>query len=215
MIHRNIDFKSEDFNIGCRDKVNGDRCITLHIRFYHMSVFSSTFHFLLKCLRILYTILFIFEGQEHPPYAQNWQAQRLLNWLMTLTKEQRIINTKHWFLKWILYELMTYNATCSHAMPLSGQYFRINKQTHVLNHLFQSTRLIFIYINNQGQVVLYSWVKNCCRYVEEVDIFVLSKLAVICPMVWCLMYFFLYTIVNDEISFKTHILTKFLCKQVL
>jgi len=44
----NIDLKREDFNIGCKDKVNGDRRITLRIRFYHMIVFSSTFLYILK-----------------------------------------------------------------------------------------------------------------------------------------------------------------------
>ena len=38
----------EDFNIGRRDNVNGDRRITLRVRFYHMSVFSSKFHYILK-----------------------------------------------------------------------------------------------------------------------------------------------------------------------
>jgi len=84
-IHAIIDFKMEYFNIGRRDKVNGDRRITLRVRCYLMSVFSSKFHYILKCLRIIYTIMFFFKGQEHPPYAQTWQAQRLLNWLMTLT----------------------------------------------------------------------------------------------------------------------------------
>jgi len=42
------------------DTENGDRCSTLYI-FYQMGVFSS-FHFILKCLRLLYTILLIFKG---------------------------------------------------------------------------------------------------------------------------------------------------------
>jgi len=46
-IYTNVDFKSEDFNIERRDNVNSDRRTSLRIRFYHMSVFSSTFHYIL------------------------------------------------------------------------------------------------------------------------------------------------------------------------
>ena len=70
-IYINIDYNRENVNIGRRDKVNGGRRITLRVRYYHMSVFSSTFYYILKCLRLLSKTIFIFEGQEHPPYAQN------------------------------------------------------------------------------------------------------------------------------------------------
>ena len=51
-IHINIHYNREDVNIGRRDQVNDDRRITLRVRFYHMSVFSSTFHYILKCIRL-------------------------------------------------------------------------------------------------------------------------------------------------------------------
>jgi len=38
---------------------------------FHMSVLSFTFHFILNCLRILDTLLFIYEEQKNSPYVQN------------------------------------------------------------------------------------------------------------------------------------------------
>ena len=68
------DIKSEDVNIWRIDTLNGEQCFTLYI-FYHMySVFNSTFYFIIKCLRILYTIMLIFERLEHSPVLPESRA---------------------------------------------------------------------------------------------------------------------------------------------
>jgi len=54
--------------------------ITLRVRFYHMSIFGSTIHYKLKMSKNTSHNSVHFRRAGTSAYAQNWQAQRLINW---------------------------------------------------------------------------------------------------------------------------------------